>query len=108
MYETCFRDRGIDQLCVKHVSGIGVVILGLFPLLFFVPLLFLFISLLDCGSFPYPHLFISPLLYYLYTMSSPASSYIQVGLDNLEHPLNRFLSPHAQIRGFDWSLIIVD
>ena len=23
MYETCFRDRGIDWLCVKRVSGIG-------------------------------------------------------------------------------------
>ena len=24
--ETCFEDRGIDWLCVKHVSGIGVLI----------------------------------------------------------------------------------
>ena len=26
MYETCFKDRGIDRLCVKHVSRIGVLI----------------------------------------------------------------------------------
>ena len=24
--ETCFRDRGIDWLCMKHVSEIGVLI----------------------------------------------------------------------------------
>ena len=26
VYETCFRDRSIDQLCMKHVSEIGVLI----------------------------------------------------------------------------------
>ena len=25
MYETCFGDRGIDQLCMKHASAIGVI-----------------------------------------------------------------------------------
>ena len=25
-YETCFRNRGIDWLCMKRVSGIGVLI----------------------------------------------------------------------------------
>ena len=41
-------------------------------------------------------------------MSSPSSSYIQVGLDNLERPLNRSPSPRAQVRGFDWSSLLVD
>ena len=38
-------------------------------------------------------------------MSSPASSYVQVGLDNLERPLNRSPSPHAQVRGLIGLLI---
>ena len=26
VYEMCLRDRSIDHLCTKHVSGIGVLI----------------------------------------------------------------------------------
>ena len=26
VYEMCFRERGIDRLCLKRVSGIGVLI----------------------------------------------------------------------------------
>ena len=99
---------------MKHVSAIGVLILGFFPLFPFAPsagrllTMFFLINPFDCGLFLYPHLFTSPLLSYLNTMSAPASSYIQVGLNNLEYPLNHSPSPHAQVRGFDWSLILVD
>ena len=39
MYETGFRDRGIDRLCMKRVSWIGVLIEVSFVLFSFVPLL---------------------------------------------------------------------
>ena len=42
MYETRFRDRGIEWLCMKHVSGIGVLIASgpfVLPLLLFVSML---------------------------------------------------------------------
>ena len=114
VYETCFRDRGIDRLCVKCVSEIGALIEAC-PFCFpFLPsagnLLswFLLISLSDCGLFLYPQLFTLPLISYLYTMSSPASSYIQIGLDNLERPLNRSPSPRAQVRGLIGLLVAVD
>ena len=112
--ETCFRDRGIDWLCMKYVSGIGVLI-EVCPFCFpFLPsasnLLswFLLISPFDCGLFLYPQLFTLPLISYLYTMSSTASSYVQIGLDNLDQPLNHSPSPHAQVRGLIGLLVAVD
>ena len=109
--ETRFRDRGIDWLCVKRVSGIGVLIqvvsfcFPFFPLPGSSSLLFLLISRCNCGSFHYPQLLILPSISYLHTMSSPASSYIQIGLDNLEQPLNHSPSPRAQVRGLIGLLI---
>ena len=107
----CFRDRGIDRLCMKHVSLIGVmmqrVIFCFPPSSLSDPSSesFLLISSGDCGSFPYPQPLVLLLIYPLLTMSSPSSSYVQIGLDNLEHPLNCSPSPRAQVRGFDWSLV---
>ena len=107
MSETCFRNRGIDL--ETHFMD-RVLIRGLLPFYslsyeggwFYIKSL----SLFEVGFFiPIS----SPLFFILLsTMSSPSSSYVQVGLDNLERPLNRSPSPRAQVRGFDWSLIIVD
>ena len=113
VFETCFRDRGIDQLCMKHVLEIGVLTLGFFPLFRFVPsvgnflLSFLLISPLDYGLFLCPHLSTLPLIYPFYTISSPASFYVQIGLDNLERPLAHSPSPCAQVRGLI-GLLFVD
>ena len=115
--ETCFRDRGIDRLCMRCVSEIGVLIWAFFSLVSFVlPLSHLCPD--DIVAFLYklihPGLIslspFLPLSSHLLpdTMSSPSSSYVQVGLDNLECPLNRSPSPHAQVRGFDWSSVLVD
>ena len=52
--------------------------------------------------------FLLPLVSYHYTMSSPSSSYVQVGLDNLERPLNCSPSPRAQVRGLIGLLLIYD
>ena len=99
---------------MKRVSEIGVLFEVSPIVLCFGPLPWLIISggMVD---FRYkvrlPALFssipisLSPIL--IITMSSPSSSYVQVGLDNLERPLNRSPSPRAQVRGFDWSSILV-
>ena len=130
MYEMCFRDRGTDGLCMKRVSKIGVLI-GCVETRFRdrrVDLGFSFVGSLFSPLCP---LYPSDIVGFLYkstrsgliplspslplstrslviTMSSPSSSYVQVGLDNLERPLNRSPSPHAQVRGFDWSSVLVD
>ena len=114
MYETCFKDRGIDWLCMKRVSEIGVLIRIVFfscflhALLSVAPFLFLLISRCTCLSFCYPLPLILPLSPTLLTMSSPASSYVQVGLDNLERPLNHSPSPRAQVRGLIGLLFVDD
>ena len=111
VYETRFRDRGIDWLCMKRVSEIGVLIASgsfVLPLLPFVSMLEVafVIKSVVWGDYRYPH---SPssssIIPCCIIMSSPSSSYVQVGLDNLERPLNRSPSPHAQVRGFDWSSV---
>ena len=103
--ETRFRDRGIDRsllcgpippfLCSSSLVCVFMVEWGFF--LYKAQFLVLF-SLS-------PSLFSSSSID---TMSSPSSSYVQVGLDNLERPLNCSPSPRAQVRGFDWSSLIVD
>ena len=49
MYETCFGDRGIDWLCMKRVSEIGVLIEVFIVLFFLVPLLSLLFFRRDDG-----------------------------------------------------------
>ena len=113
MCETCFRDRGIDLavyetrfrdrgiVCVwslcSSLSSFGSNTVGRFR--YKVGGLG-WLSVSPLPSLPYYSL--------LPIMSSPSSSYVQVGLDNLERPLNRSPSPRAQVRGFDWSLVLVD
>ena len=100
-------------LCMKHVSEIGVLIWKMF---FCSPPLRLCTSVVSVYK-PVGWWFIfvtptpsCPQSSYSYTISSPTSSYVQVGLDNLEWPLNRSPSPCAQVRGLiglwlvdDWS-----
>ena len=102
VYETCFRDRGIDRsfFCVLLFYSPSLVRNFLFGVVGFVYKAKFFLMV-----FPHPLSFL-PLL--VNTMSSPSSSYVQVGLDNLERPLNRSPSPRAQVRGFDWSSLFVD
>ena len=117
MHETCFRDRGIDWLCMKCVSEIGVLIWDpLFVGSLFSPVIPLsswydlvsFINPPILGWFLHPHLFLFYLPCLLSTMSSTSSSYVHIGMDNLERPLNHSPSPRAQVRGFDWSSFVVD
>ena len=101
--------------CLKRVSEIGVLIEVPFVVPSFI-LLPWWLFTIECGvffirlgfwyCFSLPHLPPSP--HFISSMSSPSSSYVQVGLDNLECPLNRSPSPRAQVRGFDWSSLIVD
>ena len=60
------------------------------------------------GCFSIPQSPFSPHISFTFTMSSPASSYVQVGLDNLEYPLNCSPSPCAQVRGLIGLCFIVD
>ena len=115
--ETCFRDRGFDgAVCEAHFRDRGID-LEFFPCVCLVPPLSRLCSP-DIVAFLYkssrsgliplsPSLPLSSLLL-SDTMSSPSLSYVQVGLDNLERPLNRSPSPRAQVRGFDWSSVLVD
>ena len=104
--ETCFRDRGIVWLCMKRVSWIGVLFRDIpLPSFFLMVLLwFLFISQCELGCISLS----TTLIFCFYTMSSPASFYVQVGLDNLERPLNCSPSPRAQVRGLIGLLFIDD
>ena len=107
MYETCFRDRGIDLETRFMDRSIDPGFSSFYSLSYEDGWFYInSLSLFEVGFF----IPISSLLFIilLSTMSSPSLSYVQIGLDNLERPLNRSPSPRAQVRGFDWSLILVD
>ena len=111
VYETCFRDMGIDWLCLKHVSEIGVLLelRLLYPLCsspFFSDevWIFLYKAFLTRVSFPIPHSLLSPLITLQYNVFSylflcPSWSG-QFGAS-----FESFSQSSCSGKGFDWSLI---